>query len=490
MPSPLLLQRHANSGLDFPWAFTGSFNLHLSDEGVGWVETMMINWGDLEEALVALLGYSWRDTSTVATLDFPTLRRKLPWQHPYFNQLWVKGISEVRGLRMQGTNETSPPTPIDGGHSFQTPIASPGTGVPLNHGPWTNYERAVLVIQFHRPPYFIRSDAAIVNINTGRQQEWLRYVDKQWSLSSQILKREGNQYVWAGSPANSGTNGVANGLPGSVGQTVHHQKLTRTWYQIPEAAIFATAQDATPSGQATRLVYTSSSVHNPITGYSHQGGLINPMINAVNSPIGGGMTTSRAVTLTAGNVVVDILDTTGLNGRDSSYDGDMVFNLISRGAIRTGTSIVSVVANTSITLSVAPTISGTSILRFISDYNVANRLFGCRMGTLRYDGVELIPRPLQLPPYLMQIPFIAGNEALSQQQYDVRIVFDIFDPPRAQMTSGLYPGGAARGHNLMPFSGNGMWYPINSQQGADGTLNPPFLTPHPYADLSDVFQIN
>lgn len=483
MPSPLPLQVHPNSGLLFPWAFTGSFNLHLTDQGVGWAETMMIYWEDLEDAIVALLGYSWRDTSTVATLGFPTLRRKLPWQHPYFNQLWVQGISEVRGLRMQGTNQTSPPE--DGGHDFQTPGGGAGVGTPLNFGPWTNYERALLVIQFHRPPYFVRSDADIVDPNTGYQQEWLRYVDKHWSLSTQVLTSGVGRFLWAGSPSNSGTAGYANGLPGSVGQVVQHQRLSRTWYQIPEAALFNTAQDATPNGQAVGVVYQSTSVYNPITGYYHQGGLINPIANCVNSPIGGGLIQLEGTT-TAGSAVVTMASTAGLHGMGGGYDGDMVFGT----GIRTGTSVVSVVANTSVTLSVAATASGTVTLGFISDYDVANRLFGCRMGTLRYDGVELIPRPLQLPPYLMQIPIFAGNEAISQQQYDVRVMFDIFDPPRAQMTSGSYPGGAARGHNLMPFSGNGMWYPVNSQQGADGTLNPPFLTPHPYADLTDIFQIN
>lgn len=487
MPSPLPLQIHPNSGLLFPWAFTGQFNLHLSDDGVGWAETMMIPWKFLEQALVALIGYSWRDTSTIPTLGFPTLRRKLPWQHPYFNQLWVKGISEVRGLRMQGTSETSPPE--DGGHDFSTTGSGSGDGTPLNFGPWTNYERALLVIQFHRPPYYIRSDADIVDPNTGYQQEWLRYVDKHWSLASQVLTSEGGRFLWSGSPSNSGTGGYANGMPGKVGQVVQHQKLSRTWYQIPEAALFATAQDATPNGQAIGVVYASTSVYNPITGYYHQGGQINPIVNCVNSPIGGGLI-SLAATLTAGNTTVAMPSTAGLHGQGGGYDGDMVFCTGNPGAINTGTSVVSVVANTSITLSVAPTASGAVTLQFISDYDTANRLFGCRMGTLRYDGVELIPRPLQLPPYLMQIPVFAGNEAISQQQYDVRIMFDIFDPPRSQRANGTYPGGAARGHNLMPFSGNGMWYPVNSQKGVDNTLDPPFLTPHPYADLTDLFQIN
>lgn len=474
MASPLPLQQHPLSGLEFPWAFTGDFNMHLGDDGVGWAEVMQINWGDLQAAVQAILGYSWRDTSTISTLGVSQLRRKLPWQHPYFNQLWVKNITKVEGIRMMGTNQT------DDVDDFIVAGGGAGLGVPRNLGPWTEWERANITIQFWRPPYFVRSDEDIVNEDTGLQQEWLRYVDRRWSSNTQILSREGSQFVWSGDP----NNGYARGLPGSVGQVVQHSKVTRTWYQVPEAAIFATAQDATPNGQATNLLYSQTTCYNPITGYKHTGGGINPITSAVNVPIGANVIPLSG-TSTAGSPVILMTDTGGLQGQGGTYGGDAIFGT----GIRTAASVVSVVANTSITISLNATQTGSFTFYFISDYDPADRLFGCYMGTLRYDHADPQPQPLQLPPYLMQIPLFANNEAISQVQYNVVLSFDIFDPPRPQTGAGPYSAGSARGHNLLPWAGTGLWYPANSRNGVDGTTNGPYLTIHPYADLTDLFQI-
>jgi len=393
MAMPLELKVQPTSGLSFPWAFEGKFNLSLGHDGVAWSEVMQINWEDLETAVQSLLGYSWKDQSTLALpIGVSTLRRKLPWQHPYFNQLWVKNITEVSGLGPPRKNEYDP------NESFAPTEGGVGAGVPLNTGPWADFDRARINIQFWRPPYYIRSDEDILDEN-GYQQEWLRYVDIAWASNVQILTREGAQFVYDPSPS------VNSGFPGALGQAITHQKVTRTWYEVPMAALFAVAQDSTPNGQALNLMYSQTAATNPITGYVYPVGY--PLSMAVNSPIGGGT----------------------------------------------------------------------------NDSIVANRLFGCLMGTLRYDFAEIRMRPLQLPPYLMQIPSFSNNEAIAQQQCDVVLHFDLFDPPRDPDTV------VFRGHNLMPWSGNALWYPVVTKRGADGSLSPPFLTPHPYADLTDLFQI-
>lgn len=486
MPSPLPLNFYPQSGLTFSWAFTGDSNMSLGPDGAFWTERMQINWYELQTAITELLGFSYRDASTVGLLGVPQLRRNLPWQHPYFNQLYVHSISNIYGLRMQGTNSQSV-GPQFIGHNG----GGVGAGTPINLGPWTEYERANIDIKFWRPPYMILSDSAVRNTATGLQQEWLRYVDRHWSMSSQILTREGSNFVWSGSPANSGQSGYTTGLPGNVGQPVFHQKVSRKWYQIPEAAIFQTGQGilgttqlGLPNGQARNLMYAATAVYNPITGYRYGGNYMTPIINTVNSPIGGGLI-SLVGTTTAGSAVITMPSTAGLTARSSTYDGDAVFG----AGIPTGASIVSIVNNTSITITQQAYQTGTVSVYAISDADEANRMFGAWMGTLRYDNVTVTERPLQLPPYLMLIPIIASNEAISQVQYDVEFHFDLFDPPRPQLGSGSYAAGNARGHNLLPWSGNGLWYPVNSRKDASNGVTGPFVTPFGYSDFTDLFQI-
>jgi len=343
---------------------------------------MLINWSDLGTALTSLLGYSYRDTTTNPS----TLRRKLPWQNVYSNQLWVKNISSVKGILLRGTQVSV------------VNLAGAGAGYIPNLGPATIFQYALLTIHFWRPPYFVRSDSDIQNTN-GKQQEWLRYVDKNWELNTQVLSREGAYYVFV--------NGPATGQPfgGSIGQNVAHLRVKRKWYEIPEAALFQPSQDATPQGLPANFMYTQTQTTNPISNFVYPIG--SPITNTVNSPIGGGT----------------------------------------------------------------------------DDSNASNRFWGAFMGTLLYTGQEFIPRPLQLPPALMQIAGLAGNEPISQVQYDVVFHWDIFDPPTDRNVNKF------RGHNLAPYPGNNLWYPARAQQDIGGNITGPFDTPFGYSDHSDLFQI-
>lgn len=396
------LQVYPLSNLSFPWAEKiGSYSPsdgHLGEDGVAWGMVMYVPWSRLPTACYELLGYSYRDTETeppnspgVSGPNGPNywLRRVLPWQHPYFNQLFVKSISGIRGIRFEGTNTLSEedlyPPPSEGGT---------GSGLP-NLGPWSNYNIAELTIQFWRPTYAIKSDEDILD-DEGNPQEWLRYFDKEWQVDTQMLSREGMVFTYV-------DTSLANSFSGSVGQKVTHLKVKRRWYSIPEAALFALV-DGIPNGVPKNQLYTTTQTENPITTYLYPTG--SPTGFCVNSPIGGGTTDSAA-------------------------------------------------------------------LRFL----------GFPMGTLLLEGVEFIPKPLPLPAYLMDIPAI-GNEPISQVQYDVVFHWDYFDPPRP--TSETF-----RGHNLMPFSGNGLWYAVQSQLDA---ADPPVtggdkLTPFQYIDMTDLFRI-
>mgnify|MGYP001566040518 FL=1 len=90
MPYPDL-QIYPSSRLSFPWAeyhpdpVQGSFSATLGADGTTVGMRMLIYWRDLNTACQELLGYSYRELHP--TTAEPILKRKLPWQHPYWNQL-------------------------------------------------------------------------------------------------------------------------------------------------------------------------------------------------------------------------------------------------------------------------------------------------------------------------------------------------------------------------------------------------------------------
>lgn len=355
------------------------------------------------------------------------LNRLPPWNHPYFNQLYARRIASVKGIRLEG-NSNNNPRPGDA-NVVQNLI---GAGWPVNTGPFTEYHLAQLTVEFWRPPYYIRSDADI-GIGGGGAQEWLRWVDKKWQLNVQMLTREGQSFSW--SPGQDIQPGAS--FVGNVGQKVSHLKVSRRWYEVPEACLFGAVLDpaapvgqnlGTPNGLPYNLLYTRTGTVNPITGYEYLPG--SPIGGCVNSPRGGGT----------------------------------------------------------------------------DDSNPANRFFGAYMGTLVLEGVELEPRPLQMPPWLMGIPAFANNEYLSQTQYDVIFHFDLFDPPRSPgsqkanfSTRGGATVGGARGHNLMPFTGDGFWYACESKLNVTDFVRSWFgppgapanrpTTPFQYADFTDLFNV-
>lgn len=486
------LQIYPSSGLTFPWAFKehsggSSFDADLGPEGIGLGAQIIINWIDLNTACQQLLGYSYRDetgqrvlsgsitsvdvgppmsihvagqhglssgdTVTIAdvggcnkangtwiiTVTSPDsfeiggvgnglytgggtwtctipgnirLRRRFPWQHPFWNQLYVRKITKVQGMRQVGKQFFA--FNLDG-----SPLGDLGPGYHPNYGPYTGYDFATLTLAFWRPPYYMRTDEGILDDN-GNPQEWIRYVSKHWENDTQILSREHGAFVW--SPGQGPGSGTTIPTNMSVGQVVSHERVTRRWFQIPEQCIFEIINDlGTPDGLPLNLIYTQTPTTNPVTGFVYMAG--NPIKGCVNSPKGG-----------------------GTDNFDQASGDDL-------------------------------------------------RFFGCWMGTLRLDGIDIIEQPLHLPPYLMQIPALAGNEAISTQQFDVVFHFDLFDPPRSPQIQSVppQPGGvpkssfAYRGHNLLPWAGDGLWY-MAQAPGTVGGMNVT-TTAHQYADFYDLFKV-
>ena len=464
-PAPGLLYQPL-SGLSFRWAeyhpdgAYGSSSHTFGPDGVTVAMKMLVYWDDLALACQELLGYSYRDTSVLTPRGTPWLRRKLPWQHPIFNQLYVKRISEVRGIRQQGKQFTSLLLAAIRGGGSGVPFG--GDGVLPNLGPHTNFFLAELTLHFWRPPYYVRSDLAVISAETGNPQEWLRYVSKHWEVSLSMLSREGAIFEWlpGAKPPRS-----SNYFPGSVGQALTHLKLSRTWYQIPEQALFSSVAGGTPDGLPRNMVYTQTPTENPLSKYARALGSTQTTTNTTITT-----TVSTTVTMTT---TVTTRTTVGTTVPNSSQ------LLAAAGYTYPSSSPFGGCVNAPIGGGNAVDAMGNWV-----DNTSASRFFGCYSGTLRFDGVTFEPQPLQLPPDLMRIPRLGTVEALAQQQYNVTFHFDLFDPP-----PGNAYGSPIRGHNLFPFAGNGLWYPVLSQMDASNSTTGPRLTPFQYADFSDLFYI-
>lgn len=419
-----------------PWAdyqpnTLSTSDIHTGPDGIGMGMTLICFWKDLLTILPQLIGYSYRRAPS-SLLDpiavTAAIKRVLPWQHPYMNQCFVKAVTKVQGGKMQGKNivagpfDLAPPSPTLGGV---------GQGYRVNTAPWTDFNVAFITVQFWRPPYMVRTDDDILDSN-GNQREWLRYTSRTWETETQFLVREGMTLIAA---PNQGLPDNAQ-IKGNIGQQVFKSRVTRRWYQIPEACIFSPAQDLTRQGLPYNQVYCRTNTTNPVTGYFRAGGAFNPS------------------------------DSNALGGASGPPIGGCVNSPIGGG---------------------------------VRDNVVANRLFGCPMGTLLFVNAEYHPCPLQLPPYIMKIPPIPsgvnGQEAVSQVQYDVLHHFVVFDPPRADAVSGAstaLPSGstvqeAYRGHNLFPYPKDGMWYAWTGQSNVGGSIPGRQTTPFQYADLSDLY---
>lgn len=476
-PAPSL-QFQPLSGLNFPWAeqhpdpVYGSSSHTFGPDGVTVAMKMYVYWDHLAIAIQQLLGYSWRDPTTLTPRGTPWLRRKLPWQHPIWNQLYVKRISEVRGIRQQGKEFQSILLAAIRGAGSGVPFG--GDGVLPNLGPHTDFFLAELTLHFWRPPYYVRSDLAVVSPETGNPQEWLRYVSKSWEVSLNMLSREGAIFEWLPGikPPSS-----SNYFPGSVGQAVTHLRLSRTWYQVPEQALFSSVAGGTPDGLPRNMVYTQTGVENPLSKFDAAlprtqttFTQTNYTTNTTHPSTGTTASFSTQTTTTNPSATTTTLATTTPNASQLRA---------AAGYIYPASSPIGGCVNAPIGGGFAVDGVGNWV-----DNTTASRFFGCYTGTLRFDGVTFTPQPLQLPPDLMLIPRLGTVEALAQQQYDVTFHFDLFDP-----SPGNSYGSPVRGHNLMPFSGNGLWYPVLSQKDVNNSTVGPKLTPFMYADLTDLFFI-
>lgn len=208
----LQIQVAANNQLTFPWAEYisrqgSTFDSKFGHGGATHAMTIIVYWEHLETAVQELLGWS-----EVEEFDDPLqnrLIRYIPFRHPKWTQLWCTEISKAEGVRFVGKE------------NFE------------EFGPVGTTQYVLLTLQFSRPNYAIlRDDEVEIQVDGHRRKEWTRYLDRHWKPQVQILTREGGQFKY--------TEGLATDrrVVGPIGQKMVRYKLERTWYQIPEKAIF------------------------------------------------------------------------------------------------------------------------------------------------------------------------------------------------------------------------------------------------------------
>lgn len=323
----LKLNIYPLSGLSFNWAeyiskSGATSDASLGNDGTSVSMCILVYWHELKEAIPQLVGY----TKRVVVDDTGFLERHLPWRHPYYENMWCQRIASIKPWAWRNKEQ----------------------GI---YGPYSAYEVMILTLQFWRPPYSVLDDVVALG------QEWIRYTDKFWRPSVQMLSRQGMSFKFtAGRPS-------GQLFPGSVGQKMGKAKLSRTWYQLPEQSVYD------DNGFPARL-FTD-----PDTGI--------PVIGTVN---------------------------------DAQF-------------------------------------------------------FGMPAQTLLYESVDITPRPLPFPSTLIGVDPVMAE--LYPLQFDVTFHFEYFNP-----TPGFQNDGVTRitqrGHNLMPWSGDGLWYPVASQgyQGFGGGRQP------------------
>jgi len=224
--NPIPLQSYPNSSLTIPWAeYTGkgtgsTADVSLGPDGVVAGLTLDFNWTDLQRAVQQLLGFSYRVPGPGTINGNPLLKRNLPFQHPYWGNLWCTRISRFQGVQMDG-------------RAYDV-----SSGQPV-----TSYSRARLTCQFTRPLYPVIPDNLVpYNATSEVYEEWVRYCDRKWGIAIQILSRAGQSMIF------SEGNVPLGQFLGSIGQRVCHAKLTRRWYQVPWQGLLTPEPGGFPLG--------------------------------------------------------------------------------------------------------------------------------------------------------------------------------------------------------------------------------------------------
>jgi len=179
--------------------------------------TILINWDDLEDCLIHVLGYS--SVSGVAQAGYTgsrQLHRFLPARHPRYKWLRASSVSVVG--RNPFTKRTTGPE-LETGDTDAN-----GNDLTAPAGTYGRWVTAAVTITFTAPKYPIYADSEITN-------EYDRYVTKTYKPNLETLTRRGEpwKYLDAAVKAIPMTEHV-----GDVLVKAPKGILQWTWHQVPE----------------------------------------------------------------------------------------------------------------------------------------------------------------------------------------------------------------------------------------------------------------
>jgi hypothetical protein len=189
----------------------GSTNLTAKDARV--TATARIGADDYYNVVMGLLGYSYIDS-------VPTLHRVIPMAHPFWSNLNVVQLSNLRGVKFNGQEDS---------------IANMAGLIGPAEGPLYKYYKHD--VEFGMLPFDPTPDA-----DTAAEYE--RYTSFKSTPRGEFIQRQGGYLVFAeqggAGGAGSGKGPPAIGLPngtqftGKQSVIERKRKIEFTWHQVPE----------------------------------------------------------------------------------------------------------------------------------------------------------------------------------------------------------------------------------------------------------------
>lgn len=228
---PRTLKNQPGVWLPIPWEeYVGKDGSHGATFATGWdggsqaTFQILINWQDLLDAEVALLG--------TAYFNGIFLHRTLPARHPYKPAYVCERILSAQPVRWSAKLNLWQEANITG-----------TTGAPLSE-----YAYFLLTLGFHVPKYRILNDASLQTIYGG-MFEWHRWCEVTPRVNYFTISREKGEHGWIWA---DGTTTQAGGNPPTlnsqvvapVGQVFLRKEIHVKWRRVPRRGLFANHGDS------------------------------------------------------------------------------------------------------------------------------------------------------------------------------------------------------------------------------------------------------
>lgn len=201
-----------NGWISMPWAEFTSRTGSTQEASFGYqsgnqaMMSILVEWDLQIYAIREILGHHIFNRFT------GYLERTLPVRHPVYDWLYAERITSCRPIRFR----------------------SKGT---LRGRTTSQYDFALLTIQFTQPRHVILSDADLDRLYGAPRQEWRRYVEVRLEPSGEMLSRDEGAFKYAETVA--GGPSAGDKVRGSVAQFISKITHTLVWKRVPMAGLFS-----------------------------------------------------------------------------------------------------------------------------------------------------------------------------------------------------------------------------------------------------------